>query len=37
MHGSYGIRRRSLLKEGIDGVLMHAGLEKILELREDLI
>ena len=37
MHRSNIIRCRSLLEESIDRILMHTGLEEVLELREDLI
>ena len=37
MHGSNGLRCRSLLKEGIDRLLMQTGFKKVLELRKDLI
>lgn len=37
MHRSNGIRSRGLLKEGVDRILMHTGLEEVLEFGEDLI
>jgi hypothetical protein len=37
MHGSNGLRCRSLLQEGIDRLLMQTGFKKVLELRKDLI
>ena len=37
MHGSNGLRCRSLLQEGIDRPLMQTGFKKVLELRKDLI
>ena len=37
MHGSNGLRRRSLLQEGRDRLLMQTGFKKVLELWKDLI
>ena len=37
MHGSNGLRCRSLLQEGIDRFLMQTGFKEVLELRKDLI
>ena len=37
MHGSNDVWCRGLFQEDIDRALMQAGLEEVLELREDLI
>ena len=37
MHGSNGLRCRSLLQEGIDRFLIKTGFKKVLELWKDLI
>lgn len=37
MHGSNGLRCRSLLQEGIDRLLLQTGFKKVLELQKDLI